>query len=99
MSQALPTTVAPPRRHSYRRWLAAPLAAVAVAAAVGIPILAQDNQTAPASQTRSTTEPTSGPNETARGQAAATSAGVASSPRTGGPNEDLRGQSAHSASR
>ena len=41
---------------------------------------------------------TSGPNEAARGQAAATAAGAQPS-QTGGPNETARGQSAASASR
>jgi hypothetical protein len=42
---------------------------------------------------------TSGPNETARGQAAASATGASQPTQTGGPNESLRGQSAAAASR
>jgi preprotein translocase subunit SecG len=42
---------------------------------------------------------TSGPNETARGQAAASATGASQPTQTGGPNESRRGQSAAAASR
>ena len=70
---------------------------VVCAVAVGV-ILISTGSSHSSSPSVTRASQTSGPNEAARGQAAATAAGAQPS-QTGGPNEDLRGQSAASASR
>jgi hypothetical protein len=64
---------------------------VAVIIATTAVILIANSDNGSASSPAPTTQSLGGPNEAARGQAAATSAGAVS----GGPNETLRGQAGH----
>lgn len=96
MSGIAPTTV--PLRLRRTRSLAVFTALLVAGLVTLVLVLAIDG---PTDTSRSAVTPTSqvgGPNESARGQAAATATGSSIS-ETGGPNESTRGQAAASASR
>ena len=68
------------------------------AVAVGVILISSGSDSQSGASTVTPSSQVGGPNETARGQAAATSAGVFE-PTQGGPDETARGQSAAAASR
>jgi hypothetical protein len=99
MSQLTPhTNVHSPTLAGHRTAIIAALMALLAAGAVIAVIAISNNHGQSSSQPTSVpvTQSVGGPNEAARGQAAATAAGVQP---TGGPNEILRGNSASDASR
>jgi hypothetical protein len=100
MSHVVPQTTTTSRLHLGRHHFAALIAVLVVAAAISVALIASSRSGDSQSTAQSTpSAQLSGPNEAARGQAAATASGVPSAPSLGGPDETARGQAVHSAAR
>jgi hypothetical protein len=69
------------------------------AVAVGVILITSGSESHSSAPSVTPSSQVGGPNEAARGQAAATSAGAFQPTQTGGPDESARGQSAAAASR
>lgn len=99
MSHVVPNTAAPARLHPRRAQVVTLFVLLVMAAGIATLLIAQNGDSRTSAVPRIVPTQTSGPNEAARGRAAATAAGVTASPGSGGPNEALRGQAAQSATR
>jgi hypothetical protein len=99
MSHVVPQTTTSTRRiHLGRRHLAALVALAAIVATLWIVLIASTNDSQQVQRSTPSAQ-VGGPNEDARGAAAATAAGVPPAPSLGGPDENARGQAVHSAAR
>jgi hypothetical protein len=75
------------------------LAALIVAGAVAVGVIALSSDSTSQTRAIAPTSQSGGPNETSRGNAAASATGSSQPSQSGGPNEALRGNAAASASR